>query len=206
MIEEILPGNKTRLKIINTIYENPKINLTGLIKKVRASPNLVLKYVNNLLSYSVIKEEKRGGKKKVHIRIIEPNFDNELSQLIYSIVEIEKKIDFFKKYKKLKSYLTQLKEIFKSREGFVLVYGSYARFSAEEDSDLDLLIVGKLNKEETKRVEEIFITLESELSLKIETLQKFLKNKEKPLYKNILKEHIITDGTINFIKILAKIK
>ena len=206
MIEEILPGNKTRLKIINTIYENPKINLTGLIKKVRASPKLVLKYVNNLLSYSVIKEEKRGGKKKVHIRIIEPNFDNELSQLIYSIVEIEKKIDFFKKYKKLKSYLTQLKEIFKSREGFVLVYGSYARFSAEEDSDLDLLIVGKLNKEETKRVEEIFITLESELSLKIETLQKFLKNKEKPLYKNILKEHIITDGTINFIKILAKIK
>jgi len=206
MIEEILPGNKTRLNIINTIYENPKINLTGLIKKVRASPNLVLKYVNNLLSYSVIKEEKRGGEKKVHIRIIEPNFDNELSQLIYSIVEIEKRINFFKKYKKLKPYFTQLKEIFKNREGFVLVYGSYARFSAEEDSDLDLLIVGKLNKEETKRIEEIFITLESELSLKIETLQKFLKNKEKPLYKNILKEHIITDGTINFIKILAKIK
>lgn len=205
MIEETIPANKTKLRLISSIYENPGINLTNLIKKVRASPNLVLKYVNNLLLYGVLKEERRGGKKKVHIRILKPNFDNEISQIMYSLVEINKKLEFFEKYKKLKPYFAQLKEIFKDREGFVLIYGSYARFSAEEDSDLDLLIAGKLKKEDIRRIEEIFITLENELSLKIETLKRFLKNKNKPLYKNILKDHIIAEGAINFIKILAKI-
>lgn len=206
MIEEIIPGNATKLRIINTIYENPGINLTGLIKKVRASPNLVLDYVNNLLLYGVLREEKRGGKKKAHIRMLKPNFNNEISQIVYSLVELNKQLEFFNKYKKLKSYFEQLREIFGDREGFILVYGSYARFSAEKDSDLDLLIVGELKKEEITRIEEIFITLESELSLKIETIKKFLENKNKPLYENILREHIIMGGVTNFMKILAKIR
>ena len=168
MIESIIPGNKTRLNIIKNIYENPRINLTNLIKKVKASPNLVLEYINNLSSYSVIKEEKIGGKKKIHIRNLRANFDNEISQIIYSLAEIDKKFLFFKKYKQLKPYFMQLEDILKNNNRFALVYGSYARFASTKDSDLDLLIAGKLEKDEIKRIQEIFITLENELSLKIE--------------------------------------
>ena len=85
MIEEIIPGNKTRLKIIKSIYENPRINLSGLIKKVKASPNLVLEYINKLSSYQIIKEERTQGEKKIHVRNLIANFDNEISKIIYSI-------------------------------------------------------------------------------------------------------------------------
>lgn len=205
MIENIIPGNKTRLNILKNIYDNPGINLTNLIKKVKASPNLVLEYVNNLSSYNIIKEEKSGGKKKVHMRNLRANFDNEISSIIYSLTEINKKYLFFKKYKQLRPYFVQLEDILKNNKSFALVYGSFARFASTKDSDLDLLIVGKLEKEEIKRIREVFVTLESELSLKIETIHSFLENIDKPLHQNLLKEHVVVYGAGIFISVLEKI-
>ena len=173
-----------------------------MIKKVKASPNLVLKYVNKLSFYKIIKEEKSGGEKKVHVRNLRANFDNETARMMYSLVEADKRFLFLEKYKKLKSYFLELGDIVKT--GFILVYGSYARFAGGKDSDLDILIVGKLEKEKIKMMREIFITLESELSLKVETVKHFLKNKDKPLYQNILKEHVVVYGVLDFMKILER--
>lgn len=205
MIDEIIPGNKTKLKIIKAIYENPGINLTNLIKKIKASPNLVLKYVNKLSTYGIIKEERSGGRKKIHIRNLRASFDNEIARIIYSLIEINKKLEFFRKYKNIKPYFLQLDDIFKNKTGFVLIYGSFARLAADKDSDLDILIIENLKKEEIRRIEETFVTLHNELSLKTESINNFLKNKNKPLYKNILKEHIIIYGVEKFIKIRNKL-
>lgn len=202
MIEEILPGNRTRLNILRTIYENPDINITSLIKKVNASPNLLLDYINKLSYLEIIKETKIGGKKKVHIKNIKPNIKGSIGKLIYSLVEIDKKLLFFEKYKKLKNYFLQLNDIIDDKVDFIVIYGSYARFSATKDSDIDLLIVGNLNKERIKRIREIFVSLNIDLSLKIETINKFLKNKDKPLYRNIFVEHIIIYGEMKFITFL----
>ncbi len=205
MIEEIIPGNKTELKIVKAIYENPGINLTGLIKKTRSSPNLVLKYVNILSSHSVIKEEKSSGKKKIHVRNLKANFDTEIAKNIYSAIEIDKKLLFLNRYREISPYCIQLEDILKNKTCFFLVYGSYARFTASKDSDLDILIVGNLKNEEIKRIREVFVTLEKELSLKIETIVNFIKNKDKPLYQNILKEHVIIIGADKYIDILNRI-
>lgn len=205
MIEQIIPGNRTRLKIIRAVYENPGINLTHLIRKVKASPNLVLAYVNELCSYQVVREEKSGGRKKAHVRNFQADFSEEIARVIYSLVEIDKKELFLRKYKELKSYFMQLKDILRNKPGFVLVYGSYARLAAAPESDLDLLIVGKLGEEELKRIREVFVTWEKELSLKVETLEQFLKNKDKPLYQNILREHVVAYGAGDFIGVLRKL-
>ena len=204
MIEEIIPGNRTRLNILKAIYENPGINLTSLIKKVKASPNLVLDYTNKLSYYGIIKEINIGGKKKVHIKSIKPNFESNNGKLIYSLIEVDKKLLFFEKYKKLKHYLLQLNDIINKEVLFIVVYGSYARFAATNDSDLDILIVGTLNKEKITRIKEIFISLDIEPSIKIEDFDKFMKNVDKPLYQNIIKEHVIICGEINFIDSLTR--
>lgn len=201
MIEDILPGNKTKLKIIKIIYENPNINLTQIIKKAKASPNSVLKYVNILSSYNIIKEEKSGGKKKIHVRNIKPNF-NGIGKLIYSIIEIDKRFIFFKKYKNLETYFLQLIDSLGNKIEFISIYGSYARFAATSASDLDILIVGKLTTIEINKIREIFVSLDAEPSIKIETKNQFLKNKDKPLYQNIIKEHIIVYGEFNFLAFL----
>ena len=62
-----------------------------------------------------------------------------------------------------------------------------------------MLIVGKLDKEKIGRIKEIFISLKQKPSIKIETLSQFKRNLTKPLYQNILKEHIVTCGEEGFI-------
>ncbi|MEK6950366.1 MAG: hypothetical protein AABX13_01430 [Nanoarchaeota archaeon] len=55
-------------------------------------------------------------------------------------------------------------------------------------------------------IQEIFITLDLERSVKVETVAGFLKQKNKPLYQNILREHIVVSGGQQFMNILQKAK
>ena len=206
MIEKIIPGTDTKLRILKIIYEDKYINLSNLIKRAKTSPNLVLSYINKLVNFNVVAEQKSGGKIKVHIRNLMPNFKSNESKAIYSLIELDKKEIFFKKYKNLKIIFEQLYDLFDENIKFVIVYGSYARFSATKESDLDLLIVGKLNDEKRKRLREAFITLDIEPSIKIETLKHFKNNLNKPLYKNIIKEHVIVYGEYSFINMLDSLR
>ncbi|HLC90916.1 MAG TPA: nucleotidyltransferase domain-containing protein [Candidatus Nanoarchaeia archaeon] len=197
MIEHIFPGNKSKIAVVKAIYENPGIHLTALIKKISVSPNLVLSYVNELCFYGVINEERIKGKKKALLRRFTSSFDNDLSLAINSLVELDKRFVFFKRYPSLKTYFTQ----FPAWDICVLVYGSYAQSRADRDSDLDVMIIGRLTSQQEKRIREIFITLPTEVSLKMETVKRFLRNKDKPLYQNILKTSIVVLGTGKFMEL-----
>jgi predicted nucleotidyltransferase len=200
VIEQILPCGKAKLKIISEIYENPGTNITGLINRAKTSPNLVISYVNELVDCNIITERRIGGKKKAHIRVLKPNFDSELAILVFGLIETDKKFLFFKKYKNLKPVLEQVIDLFDRNVKFSLIYGSFARFAATKASDLDILIVGKIDKEMKKRIIETFVTIDREVSLKTEPLSQFLKNIRKPLYQSIIKEHILLHGQYSFLK------
>jgi len=204
MIEKILPSTETRLRILKIIYENPEINLTMLIKKAKTSPNIVLKYVNNLVKFNVIEEKRFGGKKKTHIRNLKANLLSDLSILVFSFVEIEKRLILLKKYKEIRPFVDQLVELFNEKVNFCLIYGSFARLAADKDSDLDVWIAGDSNSEMKKRISEIFSTLGREYSIRIETLDRFLKNINNPIHQNMLQEHVVIYNETNFLKISAK--
>tara|TARA_Y100000310_G_C20598218_1_gene771623 strand:- start:382 stop:1002 length:621 start_codon:yes stop_codon:yes gene_type:complete len=203
MIEEILPSTKTRVRILKIIYENPEINLTQLIKKAKTSPNIVLKYVNTLTNSNILKEKRLGGKKKTHIRTLKANLTSNSSILIFSFIEIEKRSNLLKKYKELRPFIIQLTDLLNNSINFSLIYGSFARFSIDKESDIDILIVGNINQETRNRISEIFSTLKREFAIKIETLNQFKKRINEPLHQNILREHIIINNEINFIKTLS---
>ncbi len=205
MIEDLLPGNKTKMRILKSIYESTGINLTALIRTAKASPNLVLRYVNALLTYGILKENRLQGQKKVHMRIVKPNLSREIGKAAFYFVELEKHFSTINKYKSLKPYFSQLEDLCAENNIIVLLYGSYARLAAEKESDLDLLFIGKIDKHILRAIKEIFITLEVEPSLKMETARKFINQKNKPLYQNILREHIVVCGGWQFMKIMEKV-
>jgi len=205
MIEKILPNTETRVRILRIVYENPEINLTNLIKKAKTSPNIVLKYVNNLVRFNILQEERFGGKKKTHIRNFKVNLTSNLSVLVFSFIEIEKRLIFLKKYKEINPFVNQLVDLFNERINFCLIYGSFARLAADKDSDLDMWIVGEPNSEIKKRISEIFSTFKREYSIKIEPLHQFLKNINDPIHQNILRDHIVIYNEENFLKILSKV-
>lgn len=192
--------NTSQIKIIETIFKNPGINLRELIGKTRLSPNYVSKYINLLSQRGILKEE-RLEKKRVYLRRFFLNLKSNQGKNIFILVKEEEKELFFQKYLKLKPVFEQLTEEIKSID-FLLIYGSYARFAAEKDSDLDILIVGKIiNKQHIK---EIFVSLDIEVSIKIERLKDFKRKLEDPLYQQIVRDNILIYDSGKFIDVLSK--
>lgn len=205
MIEKIIPGNATRMKILRAIYENPGINITEIIKKTNASPNIVIRYINELGRYNIITENNKKKNKKAHVRNISANYKYELAKILFSLVEENKKYLFFEKYGRLNNYITQIEEALTNKE-IALVYGSYARFSVDKDSDIDILIIGLPTPDKIRKIKEVFVTFDKEVSLKYETEKQFLKNIHKPLYQSIIKENIVLSRIINYLSLLEKIQ
>lgn len=201
MIQKILPNSDTKLRILKIIYKTPGINFSELVKKSKTSPNIVLKYVNELVKNNVLKEKRLGGTKKTHIRLFQPNFSG-LGINIFSYVEMSEKEKFLNKYNRLKPIMNQLEELLSSEEvKFCLIYGSFARFAADKESDLDLWLVGKIDEKTKNRMREIFSTLDREYNITIETKKQFLKKINDPIHQNIVNDHIIIYGEKEFLKI-----
>ncbi len=206
MIDEILPGTKTKLRVIKTIYRNPGINITGLVEKSGSSPNTAIKYVNSLVERGVIRETKRGGSGKPHIRELNPNFSSEPGKMIFSLLEVERRWRFLEKYRELAPVSSQMGKLFENTGvKFCLIYGSFARFSSDEGSDLDLLIVGDVGDEMKKNLSEIFVTIKREYSMQIEDFRAFLRKSGEPLHRNILENHVIVWGEFDFVRALSRI-
>lgn len=198
MIEGILPNSTAKIKILEEILSTPGANVTEIIKKTKTSPNLVVKYTNILVENEVLKESRIGGIKKKHVRLLYPNL-NQLGIKIFSMVEVEKRMRFLKKYPNFRPIVSQMADLFENKNiEFALIHGSFARLSADKESDVDLIIVGKADI--SNQLSDILITLGREYSVKLEIKKKFLENmKKKSVYKNMLKAHIIIFGEADFL-------
>ena len=204
MIQKILPNSDTKLRILKAIYKNPEINYSKLVKESRTSPNIVLKYVNELVRNNILIEKRLGGKKKTHLRLFKPNF-LALGIDIFSFVELEEKNKFIKKYEKLEPIINQICELLASTKAkFCLIYGSFSRFAADKDSDLDLWLVGNVGSVINNRIREIFSTFYGEYNMTIENEKQFLKRMNDSIHQNILKDHIVIYGEKEFVKSLRK--
>ena len=109
-----------------------------------------------------------------------------------------------KKLKKLLSDLQkELQVLLGEKLVKVILYGSYANKTFDEESDIDIMVLTKLSDIEIKKVYEHIDELSSKLSLEYEVLISILvKSAEKfynyldilPFYKNVLKEGVAVYG------------
>ena len=205
MIESILPSTKSKVRILKTIYENPWINITRLINKTKTSPTRTTKYINILTRYNVIEEKRSYGKNESYMRLLKPNLSSNIGKIIFTFIEMDKKYNFLEKYKELKPIIDQLAELFEDTDIFCLIHGSFARFSADEDSDIDIFMVGKIDKEKRERISEIMVSLERAYSIQVETTSNFIKNINNSFHQTILRDHIIIFNENMFIICLSKI-
>ncbi len=204
MIKKIFPTSEAKLRILKIILKEPEINFSEIVKEAKTSPNIVLSYVNELVENNVIAEKRLGGKKKTHIRLFKPHF-SDLGIDIFSFVEIEEKNKFLEKYKNLKQIVAQLSELFMTAKvDFCLIYGSFARFAADKESDLDLWLVGKIDSRIKERIREVFSTLDREYTMTIEDKKQFLEKINDSIHQNIINGHIVIYGEKEFLKILGK--
>ena len=196
---------KSEYKILFLIYENPGIRLGELIKKARVSTATAKTRLAYLSDSKIITEEKIIGGKRTILKNFYPNLKSEEGRNVFSLIESEKKQEFFKKNKNLVGPFKQLLKNVDGKIKIVLVFGSFANYTQTKDSDLDIffLIKGTLDKTKLKKeIERSFVTFSQEISPRTDNLNNFKKNINKGIYQTIIKNHIIIKGSLDYIKLI----
>ncbi|MEK6968155.1 MAG: nucleotidyltransferase domain-containing protein [Nanoarchaeota archaeon] len=160
-----------------------------LIGKVPMSQKAIALALNELEKEGIVTSKKEGNMK--FFRLNPENTD--LKDIIVS-AEINKKILFLKKFRKLA-------HLFKQDQRIVGIFGSYAKGTQKEVSDLDLFIIGEKHR---KDYDSVGKPLDLNVSIKYFSEKEFinlLKNKN-TLCKEIMESHILMFGFEKFIGII----
>jgi len=165
---------------------NKEIYGRELIKKVSLSQKAIALSLNELEKEGILKSKKEGN-----MKFFKLNLENTEIKDIILAAEINRKILFLKKFRKLA-------HIFKKDERTVGIFGSYAKETQKEDSDIDLFIIGEKHRKDYDIVGK---SLDLNVSIKYFSEKEFismLENKNN-LLKEILESHILIFGFESFI-------
>ncbi len=80
-------------------------------------------------------------------------------------------------------------------EGILIIFGSYANFSANEKSDLDVFVIGNIR--DIEDLEEIY-----NVKINIVKSNKNKFDKKEHIIKEIIKNHIILKGVEGFVELI----
>ena len=164
-----------------------KVYGRDVAKKLRMNQKTVSNVLNKLEKEHILKYYIEGKNKYYYINNLNPNIIE-----IIKLIEINRKIKFLEKYKKFRDLFGKLEL---KTEGILVIFGSYANFSANEKSDLDILVIGKI--QEVKDLEHLY-----NVKISIVKLDKKKFKKEDILIKEIIKNHIILKGVEEFIRLI----
>lgn len=200
----IFPISKVKYKIIREVYEEKKIHISNLFKKINISPKSGYRYISELILSGIIREELEG--KKPTLRFLLPDF-SETGKICFALVEEEKKKIFLVKHKELKGPFEQfVKEI---RVGTALIFGSFARGGETKNSDIDIILIGKkIDKKKIDKISErCFITVRNPVSIRIFKEKDFLNllKKKEAFALQAEKEHVIISNSLGWMDLVAKI-
>ena len=181
--------NNKELKILAefTSDYNSKSYGRAIASKLRTNQKTVANILNKLEIQHIIKFRQEGKNKYFFL-----NKANPQTKEVIKLVEINKRIKLFEKYKKLHSLFLDIE---KRARGIIVIFGSYANFTSNERSDLDLFLIGTITEIED---------LEGLYNIKINVIKsKKGKVKSNDLFINeIVKNHIILKGIEEFIDML----
>lgn len=167
---------------------NREIYGRELIGKVSLSQKAIALALDELEKEGILKSSKDGNMRFFRLNIE----NNEIKDIIIS-AEINKKIVFLKKLRKIA-------HIFRNDERIIGIFGSYAKGTQKQESDIDLFIIGEKHRKDYDTVGK---SLDLNVSIKYFSEKEFInmmKNKN-TLCKEILEFHILIFGFEKFINI-----
>lgn len=159
---------------------NERLHVRGIAKKLGESHSTVLRRLNILTKENVL-DYKIEGRNKTYL--IKKNL--QAKNYVFN-AERYKQIKLLKKYPELNVIAEDILE--KCDDKLIIIFGSYAKFSAKKDSDIDVFVETKRRK-----VKEEIESIHSKINAKIGEL-----DLNSPLIKEIIKNHVILRGVEEF--------
>lgn len=156
-----------------------KAHLRDIARSLNAPHSTVQRRLKKLANENIL-DYKREGKNKVFF------IKNNLQARNYVLnAERHKLVRLIREYPELSIIL---EDILKKTGEMVILFGSYARFAAKKDSDIDIYI-----DTNNRKVKEEVESINSRIKVK---LGKF--DNDSPLVKEIIKNHVILKGAERF--------
>lgn len=199
----IFPITSSRYEILKCIYNNPNIKISDVLKLTKTSQRTGYVHINNLLKAGIISETLEGTKPT--LRLLRPNF-TEAGKLCFALIEMQRKLDFFNINPKLRGAFLQFENETKNIIETALIFGSFAKGSETDRSDIDLAIIAKQNIKNKldKILEHCFVTLKNRVSARLFNPNQFVHLKKDEFILQIVKNHVVVVNAQNWINILAE--
>ena len=180
--------NNKELKILAefTNSYNSKHYGRAIASKLKMNQKTVSNILNSLEKQHIIKFKHEGKNKYYFLNKLNP-----ATKEVIKLAEINKRIILFEKHKKLNQLLLEIED---RAKGIAVIFGSYANFTNNEKSDLDVFIMGSISE---------LSDLESMYHIKINvvksTKDKF--NSNELFLQEIMNNHILLKGVEEFISL-----
>ncbi len=162
-------------EILNVLF-GEEIHARGLAKRLDINHMTVIRNLKELVGENVL-EFRKEGRNKVYF--LKKNMEARNYALISELYKLNKTLEKYPELRQTIKNIQQKKEI-----GLAVLFGSYARGTANKNSDIDVFIETK-DRNLKKELE----LLNSRLSLKIGEY-----DRSSPLIKEIEKNHILIKG------------
>jgi len=158
-----------------------------IASKQKVNQKTVSNILNRLEKEGILKYSTEGKNKYYSFNMLNSDVKD-----VIKMVEIARKNKFISKHSKLKELFYSLE---KRASGMLIIFGSYANYTHNKSSDLDVLVIGKIS--DIRDLEEIYKVKINVIKSKPENI-----NKQEIFVKEIIKNHIILKGVEEFIELI----
>lgn len=159
-----------------TDYTLPPIHITTLAKRLNKSHVTLLPHINQLCTEHILESKMQGKNRLLTIQ------NNTFTEYYLQMAEIHKTIRVLKDNPLLKHIAADIQEI----NAPVIIFGSYAKQTETQNSDIDIAILQKKNQRTIRLCKEISAKYNKQISV-----QCIPKLQHSTLSREILKAHII---------------
>lgn len=157
-----------------------------LASKLKMNQKTVSNILNSLEKEHILKFTQDGKNKYYYLNKFNPFVKD-----IIKLIEINKRIMFFREHIKLNDLFL---EIEKRSKGLVILFGSYAKSSSTKSSDIDLFVIGKV--EDLKDLETLY-----KIKINIVNSSKDQFKLNDLFINEIINNHIILNGVEEYIEL-----
>ncbi|MCW4003635.1 MAG: nucleotidyltransferase domain-containing protein [Candidatus Bathyarchaeota archaeon] len=195
-MEEKTANSFRILALYRTDYA-ASLHARAMAKLLNTSHMTLLPHLKKLEQHKILQSKKEGRNKQYTL-----NKDNILTKHHLTITEELTTIAYLQKnflIKKLAEHLTNT-----DTANPLVLFGSYAKDYATEESDIDLLIIGKLAPNQLSRIKKFETTFGKTINIKTATADNFNTGLRTGdiLIKEIVRNHIILQNADPFVTTL----
>jgi len=180
--------NENTFKILSEFCSDYSKRIYGgqIAKKLKMNQKTASNVLNSLEKENIVKYATEGKNKYYFLNKLNPKIGD-----ILKIIEIERKNVFTEIHQDQRELFPLLE---KKATGILVIFGSYANFTNNSKSDLDVFSLGNISEVED---------LEERFNIKINIVkssrEKF--NKSDIFIKEVIRNHVILKGVEDFIEL-----